>query len=247
MQDMIVTTEILAAYVEGNASKEEREAVLQYLTTNPDAMQSILFAMEDNSNIQSNSSSYTHYIKNLGEMLDDIAAPDTQLSSTQMATLVAAQNSSDNLCVVRCEGIALRHFGHNVTDEELLEESKQEGWLQSSGTIFTDIGKLSEKHGLKVQQVTHGNLEMLVDAISEGCIIIVFVDEGELTGDYIQEKEEDLYIGGCPDHVVIVQAISKERISIIDSYTPEQTDSYPIDQFLDAWNDSQNFLVLINK
>lgn len=245
---MNVTIELLAAYVEGNVSKEEQEAVRKYLAANPDAMQSVLFAMEDGTTIQDgNSSSYAQYMNSLDGMLDDMAAPNAQLSSRPMSTMIAAQNASDNLCVIRCEGIALRHFGLNVTDDELLEESKQEGWLQTAGTIFTDIGKLSEKHGLSVSQIYNSNLEGLYQVLSDDSIVIVFVDEGELTGDYAQEREEDRFIGGCPDHVVIVKAITDDSVAVIDSYTPEQTNSYPLEQFIDAWNDSNNYMVVIKK
>jgi len=247
MPDMIVTTELLAAYAEGNVSNLEREAVRKYLAANPDVIPSVLFAMEDETKQNSKSSSYTRFVKNLDEMLSHIAVPDTQLSPIPMATMVAAQNPSDNLCVVRCEGIALRHFGHNVTDDELLEESKQEGWLQTAGTIFTDIGKLSKKHGLSVSQKFNSNQEELYHVLCDDSIVIAFVDEGELTGDYVQERDEDLFIGGCPDHVVIVKSITEDSVTIIDSYTPEQINSYPFEQFIDAWNDSNNYMVVIRK
>lgn len=247
MTDMDITTEILAAYAEGNVSPEEREAVRQFLAANPEAMQSVMFAMEDDTDQNSNSSSLNCFINNLDEMLSDIAGPDTRLSPQPMATMIAAQNSSDNLCAVRCEGIALRHFGHNVTDEELLEESKQEGWLQTAGTIFTDIGKLSEKHGLSVTQKFNSDHEDLKHVLCDDNIVIAFVDEGELTGDYVQERDEDRFIGGCPDHVVIVKSITEDSVTIIDSYTPEQINSYRFEQFMDAWNDSNNYMVVIRK
>lgn len=241
---MTITSELLAAYVEGNVSPEEREAVRQYLTENPDMMDSVLFAMEDDEESKADGI----YLNNLNDMLDEIDKEHIAALSLELPeTAMAAQNDTDNLCVIRCEGIALRHFGHNISDEELLRESKAEGWLQSSGTSFKDIGKLSLKHGLQVSHFENSNIESLQEKLTNGYIVIAFIDEGELTGDYVQERDEDQFIGSCPDHVVIVKNITDKNIEIIDSYTPEQFDTYPLSKFLDAWNDSNNFMVAINR
>lgn len=44
---MEITSELLAAYAEGNVSKEEREAVRQYLTENPEELESVMMMMDD--------------------------------------------------------------------------------------------------------------------------------------------------------------------------------------------------------
>ena len=241
---MNITNELLAAYADGNVSQEEREIIRQYLTANPDMMESVIFAMSDEEEYKTKDI----YLNNLNDMLekidkDHVNPPSSKLQETAMA----AQNDTDNLCVIRCEGIALRHFGHNISDEELLRESKAEGWLQSSGTSFKDIGKLSLKHGLQVSHFENSNIESLQEKLTKGYIVMTFIDEGELTGDYVQERDEDQFIGGCPDHVVIVKNVTDKNIEIIDSYTPEQLDTYPLDQFFDAWNDSNNYMVVITK
>lgn len=241
---MNITNELLAAYADGNVSQEEREIVRQYLTANPDMMESVIFAMSDEEEYKTKDL----YLNNLNEMLEKIDKDHVNPQSSELPeTAMAAQNDTDNLCVIRCEGIALRHFGHNISDEELLRESEEEGWLQSSGTSFKDIGKLSMKHGLKVSHFENSNIESLQEKLTNGYIVMAFIDEGELTGDYVQERDEDQFIGGCPDHVVIVKNITDINIEIIDSYTPEQLDTYPLDQFLDAWNDSNNYMVVITK
>lgn len=256
MTDMKITTELLAAYVEGNVSQKEREAVRMYLAKNPEIMDSVLFATENDYNsFDSIQPEYNSYINNLDMMLDEIkghhpfpfqSSPSIKTTITHKKTM-AAMNTSDNLCVIRCEGIALRHFGYSISDEELIEESKRNGWLQKAGTMYTDIGKLSQSHGLHVQQIDNCTTEQLHNMITSKNIVIAFVDEGELIGNYIQEKEEDCNYGGCPDHVVIIHAVNKDTVTIKDSYTPEQENTYSLNQFLDAWEDSNNYLVVINK
>lgn len=44
---MEITNELLAAYAEGNVSKQEREAVRQYLTDNPEELESVMMMMDD--------------------------------------------------------------------------------------------------------------------------------------------------------------------------------------------------------
>ena len=48
---MNITNELLAAYAEGNVSNEERLAVRQYLTENPQEWDSMLMMMDDDYDI----------------------------------------------------------------------------------------------------------------------------------------------------------------------------------------------------
>ena len=78
---------------------------------------------------------------------------------------------------------------------------------------------------------------------------IMSVDEGELIGDEEYEKFEDEVIGGCPDHVVIVVGYDEKNreITIVDPKTTQLEDIYPIERFIDAWDDSNNFMVSIRR
>lgn len=49
---MEITSELLAAYVEGNVSESERNAVRQYLTEYPDQLESVMIMMDEDFNIQ---------------------------------------------------------------------------------------------------------------------------------------------------------------------------------------------------
>lgn len=44
---MEITVELLAAYAAGNVSESERNAVRQYLTENPDEMETVMMMMDD--------------------------------------------------------------------------------------------------------------------------------------------------------------------------------------------------------
>ena len=250
---MTITNELLAAYTEGNVSQEEREAVRKYLAANPDIMESVIFAMDYDTD------SFAHednkYMDNLCTILDDIEAEKSAPSPLTInrniieslpMTAMAAQNNIDNQCVIRCEGIAIRHFGINVTDEELLKESKAEGWLKPEGTALHNIGRLSGSRGLFVSHRYHCTIEDIREALSANEIIIAAIDCNELTCDYVFEQQKDVEIGQTPNHVVIITNIVYDKITICDSATPNKEDIYPLSQFLDAWNDSSNYLILIS-
>lgn len=226
---MIITNELLAAYAEGNVSQEECEAVRRYLAENPDKMESVLFAME--------------YPFTLDEQTENIKPQDSTILPMQA---MAARNTINNLCAVKCEGFVLRHFGIETTDEELLKESEREGWLQEEGTALHNIGRLCGKRGLSVSHRYHCTIDDITDALAAGSMVIVAVDGNELTGNPEKEKQKDIVAGLTPNHAVSVTSIVDESITIIDSATPLQQDSYPLLQFLDAWQDSSNYMIVIS-
>lgn len=247
MTDMDITTEILAAYAEGNVSPEEREAVRQFLAANPDAMQSVMFAMEDNKeySIGDKMRGHDFYTTNLDSLLEYIKSQDNNPAILPMQAM-AAQNPIDNQCAIWCEGFAIRHFGISISNEELLEESERKGWLQPNGTALHNIGRLAGARGLSVCHRYNCTTSDIREAMSDNYIVIAAVDSNELLGDYIAEQKKDIEKGWTPNHVIIVSNITSDEITITDSATPLQQDTYPLSQFLDAWEDSSNYLIIIS-
>ena len=49
---MEITSELLAAYAEGNVSESERNAVRQYLADHPDQLESVAIMMDEDFDIQ---------------------------------------------------------------------------------------------------------------------------------------------------------------------------------------------------
>ena len=250
---MNITNELLAAYAEGNVSNEERLAVRQYLTENPQEWDSMLMMMDDDYDItlddediaSLNTAELDHNLTNLLGELDGKESNEAQFRILP-AMAMAAENKVDNLCVIHCEGIALRRFGFDVTDEELLAESRKEGWLQQAGTALHNIGRLAGSHGLGVSHRYECSIEDIQESLSAGHIVLAAVDSNELIGNYAEEKQKDIIDGETPNHVVIVESINKDTATITDSATPQKHDVYPLSQFLDAWDDSSRYLIIIS-
>lgn len=250
---MNITNELLAAYAEGNVSNEERVAVRQYLTENPGEWDSMLMMMDDNYDItlddeDISSLNTVELDNNLGELLGELDSEESNDAQFRIlpAMAMAAENKVDNLCVIHCEGIALRRFGFDITDEELLDESRKEGWLQKAGIALHNIGRLAGSHGLGVSHRYECSITDIRESLSAGHIVLVAVDVNELIGNYTEEKQKDITDGKTPNHVVVVESISEDTITITDSATPQKHDVYPLSQFLDAWDDSSRYLIILS-
>lgn len=248
---MIISNELLAAYAAGNVTNDERDAVRQYLVDNPQEWETIVMMMDDDYDIVLDNGEIppltSEFLDHRLETLYEEVISSEQLTSCKIlpATAMAAQNNIDNLCVIRCEGIALRRLGLTITDDELLEESKSEGWLQTGGTALHLIGRLSGLHGMGVAHRYDCTLEDIREALFSDSVVLAAVDGGELTGDLVTEKQEDIEQGEMPDHVVVVDSISEDSITVCDSSTPNHQDTYPLEQFMDAWADSSYYLIII--
>lgn len=254
---MEITNKLLAAYAKGNVTEEERLAVRGHLAKNPADMQTVFEALdvyqdleemvcpkENISREKKSIEDYTIFKKNLNSLTNEV-------KSRSQATMfsIAADNTIDNLCDIRCEGYALRKLGIEISDELLEQESREHEWLTDQGTRLIDIGKLCELYGATVSRQLEASLDDILVAIQKEMIIIVSVDEGELIGDLESEMLEDRTIGKCPDHVVIVDGYDEHRleVKIIDPNTPQFSDTYPLDRFMDAWDDSSNYMVSITR
>lgn len=254
VEDIHITDELLSAYADGNVTLDERLAVRQYLMDNPNELESVMMMMDEDYDIvlddDAPSPSSTCLLgERLDALSDELALREPQCLSlkTLPATAMAANNIIDNLCVIKCEGIALRRLGVTITDNELMETSQKEGWLQTDGTALHLIGRLAGLHGMSVSHRYDCTADDIREALQSGSVVIAAVDGGELTGDLEAEKLEDIEKGEIPDHVVVVDAISEESVTISDPSTIQQQDTYTLDQFIDAWADSSYYLIIINK
>ena len=158
----------------------------------------------------------------------------------------------DDTCAVKSQEIILNAAGIPVNEETLRLEAYQQGWYRpGSGTPMEDVGKLMEMHGLEVSRQTHGSIYHLVNETSQGHPVIVGVDSGELWLPGSDESFEDIIRGPIADHALIVGGITFQddfsggSVSLIDPGTGDFGKEYDLDVFLDAWADSDNFMVTI--
>ena len=209
---LLLTDELVAAFLDGNTTPEETSAVL-------------LAAKND--------SRFREYLS--------LAAPQNGISP--MAAY-AATSPKDNLCNIRCEQYVLQCFGIVIDEETLRDEASSADWLQEDGTPLSQIGSLCSLHGLSVTRTYHSSLEDLRLALSEGCQVIVAVDGGEIDGDPEWEAAEDIVLGKQPDHALVVLSCD-ESVVCYNPYHGDISQTIPLPTFVDAWDDSENYMVKI--
>lgn len=220
-----VSSEVLAAFLDGNATAQESRYVMQSLAEDAE----------------------------LRELLRISRSVDTELGMDASGieylpmTALAANCSKENQCCLECEKYILRKQGIIVDEEQLLRDSVRNGWQKKEGTALHNIGRHLESKGLVVTRQFKCSIKDIIAALDAGSHVIVAVDGGELTGDPIAELQEDVLFGQIPDHTVVVLSCDVEEgtITLFDPDSPNAEDRYSIARFADAWNDSKNYLAII--
>lgn len=254
---MEITNNLLAAYAQGNVSEEERLFVRHHLAEDVGDLLSVFDMMDEDKDLYDlvpsleddiiDAPGHADNHKTIYGLRKLTREIDEKSRSTLMA--VAADNTINNLCDIRCEGYALRKQGIDISDEQIESDALERGWLTDCGTKLMNVGNLCELYNLHVSRKIEANLKDVQEALHKKNVVIVAVDEGELVGDALYEEYEDRAIGKLPDHVVIVTAYDEksQTITIFDPNTPQLSDQYPADQFMDAWNDSNNYMITVSR
>lgn len=252
---MEITKDLLAAYAKGNVSESERNVVRQYLTDNPEDLESVMMMMDEDYDIQLDGhvSSSCTFDEELDRLLDEIDSEDVETNAPTVSILPimsrAAQNSVDNLCAVRCEGYALRALGIDVSDQELEKEAESQGLLETDGTALYSIGQLSARYGLFVSRKYDCTIKDITKSLKHGDIVIAVIDNTELTLKPEESRQIDQLYGELPNHAIIIKSIDVDHnsITLLNPGDRNEEHLYPLDRFIDAWNDSSNYLIISNR
>lgn len=169
--------------------------------------------------------------------------------------LSGARDMADTLCALRCEAVILRGVGMDVDEAELLGEAVAAGWfLPGTGTPMRHLGRLLEARGLRVERYLHAHVGVLRQALGAGYQLLAAVDAGELAARGVLarwlERMEDL-VQRIPDHCVLVRGVAEEAgktmIHLVDPAGTGQSRVVPLEDFLEAWDDSDFFLLAVRR
>lgn len=221
-----LSNELIAAYLDGNATLSE--------------IQQVLNAMK--------------YDAHLRELLQISAQVDAEMALSLRRhdylpmSALAAECGEDNLCCLVCEQFILKNRGIDHDEQQLLANAVQNGWLKQDGTPLHNVGRHLEQAGLVASRRYKSTIEDIHTAITEGQNVIVAVDGVKLlsanTLDADVESTEDIE----PNHTVVVTecSLNDDTITVFDPNSQNERDTYCIAHFLDAWTASQNYMVVIN-
>ena len=220
-----IPAEVLAAFLDGNATAQESKEILSALAEDAELRE--LF----------------HISQSVDAELGLIPQDCEFIPMTAMA----ATCNEENYCCLECEKFILRKLDIEFDEEQLLQSAIQNGWQKENGTALHNVGRHLENNGLLVTRQYNASIEDIATALKGNEYVIVAVDDGELLGNKADEIIEDLVIGQIPDHTVVVLSLNpnNDTITIYDPNSSNAEDTYPIKQFKDAWNDSKNYLVTI--
>lgn len=221
-----ITTEVIAAYLDGNATAAESQAILDALSEDAELRE----------------------LLRISQSVDAELGMDFSETKTIPMMALAANCNESSLCSLECEKYILRERKIELDSEEMLQDAIRNKWLKEQGTALFNVGRHLEKHGLVAVRRYHCTLEDISEALEAGDSIIAVVDGGELSGNLLEEWREDRMKGELPDHTVVIKAYDSmnKTITLYDPYSPNNCDTYSVSRFLDAWKDSTYYLVTIN-
>ena len=213
-----ISDELLAAFLDGNTNAEDTMRVLN--------------AAEQDMELQ-------EIIRIASEVDEDMAI--TVKPTIIPMTAMAAKKKETYLCDIECEEFVLHQFGIEVTHKSLLDTAYKNCWLKDKGMPLYNIGRLLEKNNLPVSRRYNSTIEEVVRLLSVGNQLIAVVDD-TLLGNAQSSATQH------PNHAVAISSISVETDEIIlfNPNTDEELTKYSISSFMEAWRQSNNYLVVIN-
>lgn len=217
-KDNYISNELLAAFLDGNTNAVDTMRVLK--------------AAEQDEELQ-------EIIRIASEVDEDMAM--TVAPTIIPMTAIAAKKKENYLCDIECEEFVLRQFGVETTHKSLLDTAYKNCWLREKGMPLYNIGRLLEKNNLSVSRRYNSTIEEVDRLLSAGNQLIVVVDDSVLGNTLPLENKH-------PNHAVAISSISIETNEIIlfNPNTDEELTKYSISSFMEAWKQSNNYLVVIN-
>lgn len=217
----MISDELLSAFLDGNTSKEDTLRILK--------------AAEEDDELR-------NIIQIANEVDNDMTKQETAASKIPM-TAMAAQQKGNYLCDIECEEFVLLQFGIEITHKSLLDEAYRNCWLKDKGMPLYNIGRLLEKNNLSVSRRYNSTLEDIKRLLEAGNQLIAVLDNAMLDG--IDNSDEDK---ASPNHAVAISSLSTdtEEITLFNPSTEEELTTYKVTSFLQAWQQSNNYLVVVN-
>ena len=218
-EKMQITDELIACYLEGKVTDEERKAVEAYLSENEEEMD-VLFAARTEMAYQDDIAQQSVFARSMIEY-DEYA-------------LAAASEKMD--CAIKAQQMVLRNYGIEVSTEELTALAKKQGWFEEGkGSAFDFVGELLNHYGVEAVQMRNAGVYHIMHELSQGHKIIVGVDSDSADAAEAQ-------------HVMLVAGIDTTdpnnlKVVVHDPSHPEQDNTYSANEFMERWKHTGCFMV----
>ena len=215
----IISDELLAAYLDGNTSKEETEQVLQALKKDKHLQEVLDIALQT-------------------EEEAIVVSLNTTFSSEVIPMLQKAAISGENICAVLCEIFILHRRQLPYDEEWLLNTARRKDWLKPEGTPLYCLGNLLAYSGMFVSRKYDSTIDDIIQALKKDNDVVVGVDREKLYA-------EDIDLEDLTNHAIVVTHIEDGRVTIFDPYEEPYISIIPMSDFLNAWKESHNYMIQV--
>lgn len=284
--DLPISEELLGAYLEGNTTSDENEAIEFLLEKNTD-ISYILDEADSHATEEFNDAFIAQkvidsFFENVFSGLDsseliitDMNDSLHEITENHLGANAAARiygeggtgttllhdplifQGNEGVCAIRSQQIILRDYGVDVPLEELKQYAIENGWYDpDSGTPVCYVGSLLQACGVEVRQDDHCTIYDLVNELAQGHRVIVGVDADELWADRqgsivkgAKEFLKDVFLGEEANHALVVAGVEVNpndpndvKVVLTDPGMGDLRIEYTLDQFMDAWEDSECFM-----
>ncbi len=161
---------------------------------------------------------------------------------------------TDDTCAVVSEMSIINQFGHDLSIEDAAYISSSNGWyMPGEGTSTAHIGNMMDLYNIPNHTVTNASIADLAAELQAGHGVIVGVNSEELWSSgpleemWLSIKSAlglDTSLIAPADHAIVVTGIdlsdpNNPQVIINDSGHPDgEAACYPLDKFMDAWQNS---------
>lgn len=171
---------------------------------------------------------------------------------------VFVQQPDDHSCALRSQQIVLRDFGIDIPFKDLEQIALDNQIYTNEGTYTYDIGKVLQLAGVDMHQTIGNTVDDLINELAQGHRVIVSIDSNELwhnntIGEKLKNWFNDAIGHQGGNHALIVAGIEVDPIHIennkvilTDPGAGHLRIEYPMDQFKEAWGDSNCFMAATN-
>ena len=213
-----ISDELLAAFLDGNTSAADTRRVLK--------------AAQHDAQLQE--------LIRIASLVDEDINAQSHTAVIPM-TAMAAKKKDDYLCDIECEEFVLRQLGIEATHKSLLDTAYKNRWLREKGMPLYNMGRLLEKSHLAVSRRYGSTIDDVARLLDAGNQLIAVIDNTLLAHPSVAEEKH-------PNHAVAISSLSadKKEITLFNPYTDEELTPYPTASFLEAWSQSNNYLVVTN-
>lgn len=171
---------------------------------------------------------------------------------------VFVQQPDDHSCALRSQQIVLRDFGIDIPFKDLEQIALDNQIYTNEGTYTYDIGKVLQLAGVDMHQTIGNTVDDLINELAQGHRVIVSVDSHELwlnktIGEKLKNWFNDAIGHQGGNHALIVAGIEVDpthiennKVILTDPGTGHLRIEYPMEQFKEAWGDSNCFMAATN-